>query len=98
MELDEEGDVRAVEVAREVWRTVVRDLEVNTRFCPGCWFVISTFSILWGAQSQGSRAQERGASGEPNKSRTEFWPPNGLATEAFADGSGIHSPSTTRQY
>lgn len=40
----EVADVMAVEVAREVWRTVVRGLEVNTRFCPGCWLVVSTFS------------------------------------------------------
>ena len=30
--------------------------------------------------------------------RTEFNPPNGLATVSLARGSGIHSPSTTNRY
>jgi hypothetical protein len=30
--------------------------------------------------------------------RTEFLPPNGLGTVSFAIGSGIHRPSTTKQY
>src|SRR5271165_6431197 len=29
---------------------------------------------------------------------TEFMPPNGLATSSLASGSGIHLPSTTKQY
>jgi len=38
------------------------------------------------------------ASGELATLRTEFLPPNGLGTVSLASGSGIHCPSTTRQY
>src|ERR1017187_9402150 len=38
------------------------------------------------------------ASGVLTTFRTEFLPPNGLGTVSLASGSGIHWPSTTRQY
>ena len=38
------------------------------------------------------------ASGELATCKIEFLPPNGLATDSLASGSGIHLPSTTRQY
>ena len=38
------------------------------------------------------------ASGEFATARIEFLPPNGLGTVSLADGSGIHWPSTTKQY
>ena len=38
------------------------------------------------------------ASGKLATFRTEFLPPNGLGTDSLASGSGIHWPSTTRQY
>jgi hypothetical protein len=38
------------------------------------------------------------ASGKPATFKTEFLPPNGLGTVSLASGSGIHEPSTTRQY
>ena len=36
--------------------------------------------------------------GESATFRIEFLPPNGLGTVSLASGSGIHWPSTTRQY
>src|ERR1043166_875908 len=38
------------------------------------------------------------APGELATFKTEFLPPNGLATDSLASGSGIQCPSTTRQY
>ena len=38
------------------------------------------------------------ASGELATFRIEFLPPNGFGTLSLASGSGIHLPSTTRQY
>ena len=45
-----------------------------------------------------SASAARDASGKSATFKTEFLPPNGLGAVSLAMGSGIHRPSTTRQY
>src|ERR1017187_5564190 len=59
------------------------------------FFVFGLFAFFNGKFSASSRWA---ASGELATFRTEFLPPNGLGTVSLASGSGIHWPSTTRQY
>ena len=58
----------------------------------GCPYLLILFNDDLSALAAG------GASGKPATFRTEFLPPNGLGTVSRACGSGIHRPSTTRQY
>src|ERR1035437_8274642 len=65
-----------------------------------CWlvhifFVFCLFVFFNGKFSASARWA---ASGELATFRTEFLPPNGLGTVSLASGSGIHWPSTMRQY
>ena len=59
-------------------------------FCVFCLFAF--FSGKFVASSRWA------ASGELATFKIEFLPPNGLGTVSLASGSGIHWPSTTRQY
>jgi hypothetical protein len=66
------------------------------------WFdlVCSYFCFGWFAFFSGkcSASVRWAASSELATFKIEFLPPNGLGTDSRASGSGIHWPSTIRQY
>src|ERR1035437_4125006 len=71
-------------------------------FHRGLWFwfvhIYNGFCLVASFSGSVSASARWAASGELATWRTEFLPPNGLGTVSLASGSGIHWPSTTRQY
>src|ERR1035437_8140208 len=65
-----------------------------------CWLVhiFCVFCLFVFFNGKFSASARWAASGELATFRIEFLPPNGLGTVSLASGSGIHWPSTTRQY
>ena len=94
------------DVVRNMERTIVADIARVFReradvMAGGLCFFVHAFCVFgWFVFFNGkfSASARWAASGVPATFRTEFRPPKGLGTVSLASGSGIHWPSTTRQY
>jgi len=68
----------------------------------GCWcmfvHIFCRFYLFVFFNGKFSASDRWAASGDLATCKIEFLPPNGFGTDSLAFGSGIHLPSTTRQY